>query len=61
MTKKKKTLYTKYKNSETVKDALLSEKGNVRQPTVCNCGNIDYKSLAFVVRRSMRVMDNLAI
>jgi len=60
MTKKKKTLYDKYKHSETVRKAILPERGNVRQPTVCNCGNVDYKSLAFVVRRSMRVMDNLA-
>ena len=59
--KKKEQPIKKYqRQSQTVADSILPRKGNVREPTVCRCGNVDYKSMAFVIRRSMRVIDNLA-
>ena len=59
--KKKEQPIKKYqRQSQTVRDSILPRKGNVRAPTVCRCGNVDYKSMAFVIRRSMRVIDNLA-
>jgi len=60
MTRKKKTLFEKYGDSETVKDALIPERGKFRKPTKCNCGSVDYKTLAYVTKKSIRVMDNLA-
>ena len=60
MSKKKKTLFEKYNHSETVKDALIPERGKFRKPTKCNCGNVDYTTLAYVTKKSIRVMDNLA-
>ena len=58
MKTRKPTLTQRYPNSKKIWEAM-PKKVNKKVGT-CKCGNIDYKSLVYVTKKAIHVIENLA-
>ena len=58
MKTRKPTLTQRYPNSKKIWEAM-PKKVNKKVST-CKCGNIDYKSLVYVTKKAIHVIENLA-
>ena len=50
----------KYPKSKLVREALIPKRKREHTYTTCACGNVDYKTLVYLAKNSIRVIDNLA-
>ena len=50
----------KYPKSKLVSEALIPKRKREHTYTTCACGNVDYKTLVYLAKNSIRVIDNLA-
>ena len=53
-------LTQKYPESKTIREALLKRNKLDRKVAVCEHDNIDYKSMLYLAKKSVRVIENLA-
>ena len=53
-------LTQKYPESKTIREALLKRNKLDRKIAVCEHDNIDYKSMLYLAKKSVRVIENLA-
>ena len=56
----KKHLTERYPKSKTLRAALLKRNKLDRKVAVCEHDNIDYKSMLYLAKKSVRVIENLA-
>ena len=50
----------KYPKSKLVREALIPKRKREHTYTTCACGNVDYKTLVYLAKNSIKVIDNLA-
>ncbi len=50
----------KYPKSKLVREALIKKRKREHLYTTCACGNVDYKTLVYLAKNSIKVIDNLA-
>jgi|TARA_R100001086_G_scaffold190712_1_gene108115 phage shock protein A len=60
MSKNRQHLTDKYPESKTIREALLKRNKLNRKVAVCEHDNIDYKSMALLAKKSIKVIENLA-
>ena len=60
MSKNRQHLTDKYPESKTIREALLKRNKLNRKVAVCEHDNIDYKSMLYLAKKSVRVIENLA-
>jgi phage shock protein A len=60
MSKSRQHLTDKYPESKTIREALLKRNKLNRKVAVCEHDNIDYKSMALLAKKSIKVIENLA-
>ena len=60
MSKNRQHLTDKYPESKTIREALLKRNKLDRKIAVCEHDNIDYKSMLYLAKKSVRVIENLA-
>ena len=56
----KEHLTKRYPESKTIRNALLKRNKLDRKIAVCEHDNIDYKSMLYLAKKSVRVIENLA-
>ena len=56
----KKHLTERYPKSKTIRDALLKRNKLSRKIAVCEHDQVDYKTMAILAKKSVRVIENLA-
>ena len=56
----KEHLTKRYPESKTIREALLKRNKLDRKVAVCEHDNIDYKSMALLAKKSIKVIENLA-
>ena len=56
----KKHLTARYPKSKTIRDALLKRNKLSRKIAVCQHNQVDYKTMAILTKKSVRVIENLA-
>ena len=56
----KEHLTKRYPESKTIRNALLKRNKLDRKIAVCEHDNIDYKSMLYLAKQSVRVIENLA-
>ena len=50
----------KYPKSKLVREALIKKRKREHLYTTCACGKVDYKTLVYLAKNSIKVIDNLA-
>ena len=50
----------KYPKSKLVREALIQKRKREHLYTTWACGNVDYKTLVYLAKNSIKVIDNLA-
>ena len=56
----KKHLTERYPKSKTIRDALLKRNKLSRKIAVCEHDQVDYKTMAILAKKTVRVIENLA-